>query len=646
MITFFRRIFSSKLGLVLTLAFVALIAIAFASSDITGTGFGGGLSGGNVAKVGDRTIATGDLRDAVRRNFEQARTQQPGLDLATFIVSGTVDDVLDQMVNGMALEEYAAELGFGTSKRLEDAEIRAIPAFAGIDGSFSQDRFEQSLSQAGLSETLLRQDIRRQLLIRQLTAPVSGIKSIPAGLALPYASLLLESREGRATFVAAAPFAAAIKVTPQALQAHFTANRARYAIPERRVVRYALFGADTLGRAGEVTAGEVAAEYKRNQSQYAARETRRLTQVVASEALARSIAAQVKSGKSLAEAARAAGLSTSQTTAASQSALAGSVGAAGARAIYAADAGSIVGPVRAPLGWLVARVNGVDRVPARSLASATPEIRSELGTRKRQEAVIDLYNRLQDQLGQGADLAEVAQENGLKLMTTPAILPNGRSVGGANFAIDQALAPVVQAAFDAGEENVGELVTIEENARYALVDVARIVPSAPPALASIRSQVEADYRRSEAAKRARNVARRIAARVEKGEDLKAAASAEGIAGFATQAIGGKRTEIAGAQGRVPPELSLLFSMAQGAVKTLETPQNTGWMVIGLDKINRGNARQQPQVVAAVSEQLARALGNEYVQSLLTAAKRELGVRIDADAVAALKRELGGVPPTP
>ena len=41
MLTFFRSFFQSKVGVGLTLGFLALIAVAFAASDITGSNFGG-----------------------------------------------------------------------------------------------------------------------------------------------------------------------------------------------------------------------------------------------------------------------------------------------------------------------------------------------------------------------------------------------------------------------------------------------------------------------------------------------------------------------------------------------------------------------------------------------------------------------------
>ena len=54
MFQFFRNFFKTKLGLAISLAFLGLIALAFASADVSSTGTFGGIAGGDrVAVVGD-----------------------------------------------------------------------------------------------------------------------------------------------------------------------------------------------------------------------------------------------------------------------------------------------------------------------------------------------------------------------------------------------------------------------------------------------------------------------------------------------------------------------------------------------------------------------------------------------------------------
>src|SRR3546814_12164070 len=117
--------FSSTIGKFLALAFVVLVGIAFALSDVTGNSAFGGMGGANVAKVGSENIGVGELRDRVRQTFDQARQDQPGLTMSAFVASGGLDQVLDQLVEGSAFDQFATELGFCVSKRLIYAPIAA-----------------------------------------------------------------------------------------------------------------------------------------------------------------------------------------------------------------------------------------------------------------------------------------------------------------------------------------------------------------------------------------------------------------------------------------------------------------------------------------------------------------------------------------
>jgi len=100
MITFFRKFFQSKIGIAVTLAFLGLIAVAFASSDVANTGMFGGVTGGDrVAVVGDRRISTADLQTNVNNALQQARESDPTLTMEEFIAAGGMDDVLEQMIS-------------------------------------------------------------------------------------------------------------------------------------------------------------------------------------------------------------------------------------------------------------------------------------------------------------------------------------------------------------------------------------------------------------------------------------------------------------------------------------------------------------------------------------------------------------------
>lgn len=642
MITAFRRLFSSALGKVFALGFVVLIGVAFALGDVTGNATFGGIGSANVAKVGSTEIGVGELRERMRMAYNQARQEQPTLTMAQFVESGGLDQVLNQIIDGEAFDQLAVDLGFGISKRLVDGRIADIPAFAGVSGTFDQTRFQTFLRENGLTEAQLRRDLRQQIFVEQLAMPVGTMPRIAPAMAQPYTALLLEQRRGEATFIPASPFAPTNDPGDEALRKYLAQNASRYTIPERRVLQYAVFDRAAAPIAA-VTDAEIAEIYKANAAQFAASETRRFAQVVApDQATANSIAAKVRGGTALAAAAQAAGLSAGTTGDLTETAYAGTTNAQTAKTAFAAERGAVVGPVQTGLGWVVARVEAVTVRPARSLADATPEIRAELARNKANEAIVDYYNTIQDAVNGGASIEEIAADRKLQVVETAALLPSGRTVGQQGSALPAELAPVVAQAFQAAGEGEGHLATLVENEKFAIYAVKTIVAAAPPPFAQIRGDLLADWRLSEGQKIARDKARAIVKAVEGGQALPEAVRAAGPNIGNVQSIGGRRGELGQGGQPVPPELALLFSMAQGSVKTLEIPGNRGWMVIALGEVQRPDPKTiDPQRVAAMAQPLAPALGGELVQQLSVEARRRAGVTINKDLLEQLRGELTG-----
>ena len=645
MITAIRRMFSSTIGKILALGFVAFIGVAFALSDVTGNSTFGGIGGANVAKVGGEEIGVGELRDRVRLAYNQARQDQPGMTMAAFVESGGLDQVLNQMVEGLAFDQLATEMGFGVSKRLIDGRIADIPAFAGVSGSFDQTAFETFLRQNGMTEAQLRRDLRQQLLIEQVAAPIAGMPRLAPGMAQPYAALLLEQRSGQATFIPASPFAPTADPGDAVLKTYLTQNAAKFTVPERRVIQYALFDAASVP-VPAVSDAEIAKVYKDNAAQYAASETRRFAQVIApDQATANTLATKVRGGTSLAAAAQAAGLSASTTGDLTQSSYAATSTAAAAKTAFAASQGDVIGPVQTGLGWTVARVENITARPARSLADASADIRTELAKNKANEAIVDYYNAIQDAVNSGASIEEIAADRKLTLATTPALLPSGRVPGQPGFTLAPELAPLVSQAFQSAGEGEGHLATLVENQKFAVYSVKSIIAAAPPPFAQIRADLLTDWRFAQGQKVARDKARAIVKAVEGGQTLGAAVAAAGPNIGSVQTIGGRRGELGQNGQPVPPELALLFSMAKNSVKTLEIPGNRGWMVIALADVQRPDPKSiEPARVAAIAQPLAPAFGNELIEQLAGEAKRRVGVTINKELVEQLRQELTGTAP--
>jgi len=641
MIQLFRNFFKSKLGIAITLAFLGLIAIAFASSDVANTNMFGGVSGGDrVAVVGDERIDAAELQMNAQNALDTARQTDPTLTMQAFIAQGGLDDVLTQLSERTALAEFARRHGMRASGRLVDSELLQIPAFRGADGNFDQNAFRAAIAQRNLTEAAVREDIAMGLLARQLVTPIGFAPVMPVSFGRQYASLLRERRQGSIAQLPSSAFAPSGAPTNAQLQAFYQANDDDFIRPERRVIRYATFGDEAIGTLAAPTAAQINARYQRDRAQYAASERRTLTQlVVPTQDAARAIVTEVRAGKALDAAAREKGLATTSIGPVTQAELAGTSSAAVAQAGFAAEQGALAAPARGGLGWYVLRVDAVDRQPARTLEQVSGEIATALAAEQKRAALDDLTARIEEEFDEGRTLAEVAEELDIELVRTRPATADGRIYGTAGDTVAPILGRVLEVAF-AMDEQEPQLTQLVAGETFLVFDVAEITPSATAPLAEIRDDVVAAWRRDEGSKRARAAADRILGRVAKGTALAAAVAAESTPLPAPRDLNLNREQLA-QQGRVPSELALFFSMAEGTVKKLEAPADAGWYVVWLGDVEAPEIAANDPLVLATLQQLSQVTSNEHVGQFVAAAQEEIGVERNQAAIDAVSAALTG-----
>lgn len=640
MITFFRKFFQSKVGIAVTLGFLGLIAVAFASSDVANTGMFGGVTGGDrVAVVGDRRITTADLQSNANSALQQARANNPTLTMEVFIEQGGLDDVLDQMISRSAIAEFGRTLGLRAGDRLVDSEIVNIPAFQGLDGNFSAESFRAALRQQSLTERVVRDDLAMGLFARQLVLPLGYGSQLPASFTRRYAQLINDTRVGFAAPIPAAVFAPEEDPTEEQIQAYYESNRADYIRPERRVLRYVPFDISAVGDLAEVTAEQIARRYERDAEVYAANEQRSFTQlVVPTQAAAQAVIDEVEGGVSLEASAQSKGLSTVSLPDLDQAALQSQASADVAEAGFSGAEGTLAGPARGELGWYVLRIDNVNQISGQTLEQATAQIRLQLTEERRNLALNELTERLEDDFADGRSLSEAADELGIEIVSTPPLTANGQ-VYGTQQTAPQSLSPIIDFAFEMneGEPQLAEIVPGEQ---FLLFDVSEVTPSAAAPLAEIEDTVTMAWRRDEAMSAASAAASRILDRVNEGSSLAEAVAAEDVDLPSPERLQINRRELS-EQGQLTRASLLFFSMAEGTTKRVEVPETSTWFVLQLDEIQSPEMAEDDPVLVSTGQQLAQATGEEYLQQFLAAAEESFEVETNTVAVEAVRALLTG-----
>lgn len=642
MISFLRNALSSWV----VLGLLGLVMLAFivtgVESPSTLTGSGG--SGATIAKVDGHKLTANDLLRRVQNQLQGLRRQQPTLDQKAFVAGGGFEQVADAMIDAQTIEAWGRAQGFAISKRMVDAQLAEMPAFRNVAGQFDENAMRNALAQARVSEKELRGDIAGELMRNQILTPAAALAPVPGKLARPYAQLLLELRQGSVGII---PYAAVADMRPPSdaeITAAYKARIAVYTRPEARVLRYALFGTEQATANAAPSEQDIADYYKDHADQYAARETRSLTQVITrDEAAAKAIAAAARAGTPLAAAATKAGVEASTQADQKKAEYAGATSATLADQAFAAAKGAVIGPVKGAFGWYVVKVDTITGTPGRSLAQARAEIVAVVTREKTQEMLSELAGKIQDAIDDGSSFAEIAANNKLTVSETPPILPTGQAADRPGWQAPPEVAALLKSGFESTSEDRPTVETIVQNERFALLSVARIVPPTPLPIAQVRDSVVRDILTKRAEQRAKAVGDKIVATVGKGVPLAKAMADSGIKLPPPQPAEARQIDLIRAQQGnqpIPAPIRAMFAMQPGKARLI--PGDKGAMfVVLLTKVQQGDLAQAPMLVGITQQELVRSITPELGQQFVRAIREDAAVKVYPDAIAAAKRQFVG-----
>ena len=243
-----------------------------------------------------------------------------------------------------------------------------------------------------------------------MLTPVAANARISVGMARPYASMLLESREGEAVAIPLDPFKAGLNPTDAELQQFYAANRNRYMIPEQRVLRIATH------RAGAGSERHRFGPGNRRLLQRKPGNLRRQGNAQSQPGRGSGPGDRqrhrrtAKGGATLAAAAAPAGANAAVTSLADQTrqAYPSVAGDKVAAAVFSAPTGPSSGRFSRILAGSWSRSKAVKTEGGKSLAQARAEIAAKLTEDKRKNAIEDIVDKVQNAVDEGSNFTEAA----------------------------------------------------------------------------------------------------------------------------------------------------------------------------------------------------------------------------------------------
>lgn len=609
----------SKTASIVVKALAGLLIISFAAWGIEDF-IGARATETSVAKVGDREIDPFEFEYELDSETQQLRRAFGGQLTDEQLSSlGLGDAVLQRMINDTAMIAEAESLGLSVSDAQVTRQIRSDPSFAGFDGNFSRDRFNEVMFAAGLSENMYIQRVRADIANRQVLDAVGEAAAMPSALASLLREHRYERRSAETLTILASDQADPGEPTDAQLEEVHSSQSQRFTAPEYRKITFVHLDPEQLMDGIEVTEDEILFAYGENADRYVRQETRTVQQMVfTDEGLATEAARQLAEGKDFMEVA---------TEVAKMEAAAVDLGTMGkegllpdlADAVFAIDEGSVTDPIKSPLGYHILRATEVQAGEVRGIDEVRDEVREIVARDRAIDALYDLSARFEDTLGGGGTLEEAGRTVGVDAVQIDAVDRQGLTPSSAVAAGLPDIASLLPVAF-ASEVNLESPLTEAGDKGFFMVRVDDIIPPALRPLGTVRIDVAEAWKDLQREAAARVKAQEIAQLATAGTPLSTLAAT--VPGEVEKIEPQSRSDRDAANASVRAEMFDLSVGEAGIAKVDE-----GYVVVKVTNASSPDAVTEAPSTNELAEALDGQMGQDVAQQMITAVRDSMGVKV-------------------
>ncbi|CAG0986629.1 Peptidyl-prolyl cis-trans isomerase D [Burkholderiales bacterium] len=596
--------------------------------------YGGGGDEPPLATVGGDPITRQEFDQALRDQGDRMRQSLGrGYDPALLDNPEVRYAVVENLVNQRLL------VGEATRERFRVSDVQLAQFIAGIeafhvDGKFSPERYRDVLQAQNMVPAGFEERLRRDLALAPLQEPLASGSLVARSSALRYLSLLEQRREVAAALIDAESFARDAKVDDDAVKAFYDQNPNAFMTPEQAKIEIATLSIDAIAEKSAVDAAAVRKQYDDHLATYTTPEERSAAHILiaarADASDADKAAAKKKAGDVAARVRAAPARFAEIARAESQDP--GSAGQGGdlgsfqrgsmvkpfEDAVFAAQAGDIVGPVETDFGWHVIRVTGARAATQRPFDEVRAQIEADLRRAAAQEAFQSAADQFQNLVYEQADsLQGVGKALGIAVQTTDFVTrTQAQQLAGNSAKFAEALFSPESVQ---GKRNTDAI----EVAPSTLV-AGRIVeyrPAAPQPYDAVKAEIRRQLERQAAADAAARVGREKLALLEQGKSDREAGLAFG-----------KPVELSRNQpaAGVPPDaLAKIFQVTPSSLPsyvTGVTPRG-GFAIFRVIRVIEPEAIDEARLKLA-GDRLGDQLGREFVSAYLASLRARSDVTID------------------
>jgi peptidyl-prolyl cis-trans isomerase D len=282
-------------------------------------------------------------------------------------------------------------------------------------------------------------------------------------------------------------------------------------------------------------------------------------------------------------------------------------------------------PIKSPLGWHILRVTKIKPAKQKLLPEVSDKLKKLIAEEKAVEALYNLSNKFEDELGSGSTIEEAAKRLDFKIRKIPALSANGYDM--ANKKLPDLNPKIIEVAFNIQQDQDSALTDFGDTG-YFILRVNGITPPMLMPFEKIRNQIQNAWRSDQQSIAAEKKVALIINRIKGGAKLSKIAIE--LKTKVQQSPKLLRTG-AGLTEQLPGQLiSALFSAKNN--DTFSASSNNSSFIAQIRTIKIANVDINKKGYKIFEEQIQENIKNDMSTQYAAALRKRLGVTINKPAV--------------
>ncbi len=572
-----------------------------------------------VIKVNDRTVSQLDINQQLDQEIRTAQKLFGDIEVTDEIRGKMLAGLVQRELNAMIAEETAAKNKVSVSDALVRRIIFSQAQFLDDNGQFSKERFNYFLSQTNQSERqyidTIRGDLKKQYLVQN---PVAGF-NIPSVLKKYTAAA--EAQRKVFKYISLNDEDAIIdrEISEEEINQYYNDFSVEFIEPETRDAEFIMLSTDDIANRVDVSEDEIDEYYKNNLNQFVTPETRHVLQMVFdNQEDAKAAKNALDKGADFYQVAREKAGQTDEETNleyVSEDMLIGDIGAK----VFAAKKNEAVGPMSSELGWHIMKATDIKAGSKKDESKVKKQIKQTIALEKVYETAYDIVNDIEDKIGAGSSLEDIAQEMGVKTYRVKGLTETGEAASlPASHASVLTSSDFTDAVFSYNKGEISQAVETDEG--FVFVKVDDIVDSHPQSVETALPKIKKMWKENEKSAITQELINDVMHDLESGDNIHEAADRYHLQVVTTEPL----TRSQSFAGLSQAQMLELFNDATQSPKQID--RETRHIIAVADK------EAQPRTLSAeetdlIAKRLNLDLTQEAAAALINSYGKDYDVRI-------------------